>query len=115
MHPHFFEQRHIGLNEADVAEMLKTINAKSIDSLIDETIPSVIRLKNNLNISAPQTENEYLDNLVGIAKKNKSHYSFRHYFFFVSHSHSNSRKELPACQLQNFALLLHSTHGYQAC
>ena len=50
MHPHFFEQRHIGLNEADVAEMLKTINAKSIDSLIDETIPSVIRLKNNLNI-----------------------------------------------------------------
>jgi glycine dehydrogenase len=71
MHPHFFEQRHIGLNEADVAEMLKTINAKSIDSLIDETIPSVIRLKNNLNISVPQTENEYLDNLVGIAKKNK--------------------------------------------
>ena len=71
MHPHFFEQRHIGLNEADVAEMLKTINAKSIDSLIDETVPSVIRLKNNLNISAPQTENEYLDNLVGIAKKNK--------------------------------------------
>lgn len=71
MHPHFFEQRHIGLNEADVAEMLKTINANSIDSLIDETIPSVIRLKNNLNISAPQTENEYLDNLVGIAKKNK--------------------------------------------
>ena len=58
MHPHFFEQRHIGLNEADVAEMLKTINAKSIDSLIDETIPSVIRLKNNLNISAPQTANE---------------------------------------------------------
>jgi glycine dehydrogenase len=71
MHPHFFEQRHIGLNEADIAEMLKTINANSIDSLIDETIPSVIRLKNNLNISAPQTENEYLDNLLSIAKKNK--------------------------------------------
>ena len=71
MHPHFFEQRHIGLNEADVAEMLKTINAKTLDSLIDETIPSVIRLKNNLNISAPQTENEYLDNLASIAKKNK--------------------------------------------
>ncbi len=71
MHPHFFEQRHIGLNEADVAEMLKTINAKTLDSLIDETIPSVIRLKNNLTISAPQTENEYLDNLVSIAKKNK--------------------------------------------
>lgn len=71
MHPHFFEQRHIGLNEADVAEMLKTINAKTLDSLIDETIPSVIRLKNNLTISAPQTENEYLENLASIAKKNK--------------------------------------------
>jgi glycine dehydrogenase len=67
LHP----KRHIGLNEADVAEMLKTINAKTLDSLIDETIPSVIRLKNNLTISAPQTENEYLENLASIAKKNK--------------------------------------------
>jgi glycine dehydrogenase len=71
MHPHFFEPRHIGPNAAEVAEMLETIKAKSIDSLIDETIPSAIRLKNKLNISSPQTENEYLKGLSIIAKKNK--------------------------------------------
>jgi glycine dehydrogenase len=71
MHPHFFEPRHIGPNAAEVAEMLETINAKSINNLIDETIPSAIRLKNKLNISSPQTENEYLKGLSIIAQKNK--------------------------------------------
>ena len=40
-----FESRHIGPDATQVNDMLKTVKAKSLDALIDETIPSKIRLK----------------------------------------------------------------------
>ena len=43
-----FEQfvfRHIGPSQNDIEQMLKELNAESLDSLIDQTIPSKIRLK----------------------------------------------------------------------
>ena len=42
-----FSERHNGLNESDINKMLKDIGVDSIDKLIDQTIPSSIKLPDN--------------------------------------------------------------------
>ena len=66
-----FEQRHIGPRPHDVAAMLTSIGAESLDSLINQTVPENIRLKRPLNISQPMTEHNYFKHLKAIAAKNK--------------------------------------------
>ncbi len=66
-----FQKRHIGINEAELELMLKAINAKSLDKLIDETIPATIRLKKKLNLPEGISENEYLRELKDTASLNK--------------------------------------------
>jgi glycine dehydrogenase len=66
-----FAGRHIGTNEAEKNEMLKTIGINSLDELIDKTVPAAIRLKSPLQLPVAQTEFEYLDELKKIAAKNK--------------------------------------------
>ena len=48
--------RHIGIQEADLPAMLEKIGVKSLDELINKTIPSKIRLKEPLALAAPMTE-----------------------------------------------------------
>jgi glycine dehydrogenase len=66
-----FVNRHNGPRSNDVTEMLAKINAASVDELIDQTIPSAIRLKKPLNLAKGMTEFEYHKHLRGIAAKNK--------------------------------------------
>ncbi len=66
-----FRSRHIGPNEAEAKQMLKTINLPSLNDLIDKTIPSSIRLNGPLRLPSPQNEYEYLHKLKVIAKQNK--------------------------------------------
>jgi glycine dehydrogenase len=66
-----FQQRHIGPDVHETAEMLKVIGKSSLDQLIDATIPQDIRLKSPLETSAPHSENEYLHELKQVAAKNK--------------------------------------------
>ncbi len=66
-----FALRHIGPNENDLSHMFKTIGIDDLDQLINETIPSDIRLKNELNLDAPLTEYEYLNHIQELGKKNK--------------------------------------------
>lgn len=66
-----FSDRHIGPSENDIEKMLESIGETSLSALIDKTIPSGIRLKNKLNLSAPMSEYQYLNHLKGIAQKNK--------------------------------------------
>ena len=40
-----FVPRHVGPDEKDVAEMLKTLGQPSLDALIDATIPRKIRVR----------------------------------------------------------------------
>ena len=49
MNTNKFVNRHIGISESDVPAMLEAIGVKSIDELIDQTIPANIRLKSRLN------------------------------------------------------------------
>jgi len=69
--PDKFVNRHIGPDDKEINEMLEVIGASTLDELIDETIPSQIRLKEKLNLDEPVSEYEFLQNLKEIAGKNK--------------------------------------------
>jgi glycine cleavage system T protein len=55
--------RHLGPRSTDVAEMLATIGAESMDQLIDATVPAAIRRKNPLSIPRALTEDQLLARL----------------------------------------------------
>lgn len=65
------KNRHIGINEKDIETMIKKIGVKSVDELIDDTIPTNIRLKKPLDLPAAMTENEFAEHINGLAAKNK--------------------------------------------
>jgi glycine dehydrogenase len=71
-----FAGRHIGPDEKETSGMLATIGVRSLDELIDRTIPASIRSKNPLNIPDPLSEYQYLTSLREIAVKNKVFKSF---------------------------------------
>ena len=71
MNTNSFALRHIGPNEKDQIDMLKTIGADSLDQLMSETVPEDIRLKNGLNLEAPMSEYEYINHILELSKKNK--------------------------------------------
>jgi len=71
-----FQSRHIAPNQADTAQMLKTIGVSTLDELIDQTVPAKIRLKNPLNLPAAKSEFDYLNTLKQTATKNKVFKSF---------------------------------------
>jgi hypothetical protein len=54
-----FVIRHIGPDEDQIKEMLKTIGVKSLDELIYKTIPDDIRLHESLKLPEPMSENEF--------------------------------------------------------
>ncbi|NNE55704.1 MAG: hypothetical protein HKN32_06765, partial [Flavobacteriales bacterium] len=65
-----FASRHIGPRKSDVEAMLETVGYKSIDALIDATIPASIRLENDLDLPEGMNEQEYLDHIQEIGNKN---------------------------------------------
>ncbi len=71
MSTHSFAFRHIGPRERDIEQMLKRIGARSLEELMDQTIPANIRLKKPLKIEKGMSEHEYLRQLKKIAQKNK--------------------------------------------
>jgi glycine dehydrogenase len=71
-----FESRHIGPDGQQVEKMLKVVKAKSIDELIDQTIPANIRLKKALNLPPAKSEFEFLNEFKILAAKNKVFKSF---------------------------------------
>jgi glycine dehydrogenase len=66
-----FVDRHNGPRKHEVELMLSKIGVSSLDELIDQTIPSSIRLKKPLNAAPALTEYEYQKHLKGLAAKNK--------------------------------------------
>lgn len=66
-----FTSRHIGPNEHDTSKMLKKIAVSSLSELIDQTVPSSIRMSRPLNIPSAMSEHEYLKHIKEISLKNK--------------------------------------------
>lgn len=71
-----FESRHNAPDQKQIAEMLKVVKAKSVDEVIDQTIPANIRLKKPLNLPAAQSEFEFLNNFKKTISKNKIYKSY---------------------------------------
>jgi glycine dehydrogenase len=71
-----FESRHNAPDASQIDAMLKTVKAKSVDELIEQTIPSAIRLKKSLNLPAAQSEYEFLNGFKKLVSKNKIYKSF---------------------------------------
>ncbi len=72
--PHYsekFEIRHNAPDQGQIDDMLKVVKAKSVDELIDQTIPASIRLKKKLNLPAAQSEFEFLKAFKSLISKNK--------------------------------------------
>ena len=65
-----FVNRHISMNEADTQAMLEKVGVASMEELIGQTIPDSIRLKQELNISEPLSEQEMLAHSKELAAKN---------------------------------------------
>ena len=71
-----FVRRHIGPSEAEMAEMLASIGAESLDDLMQQTVPESIRLPQPLKVGEAQTEADALAYLKTVASKNKVMRSF---------------------------------------
>src|ERR1700682_1504461 len=71
-----FVPRHVGPDERDVAEMLKTLGFASRDALIDATIPARIRFRGGLDLPEGMTEPEVLAYFRSLASKNQVFRSF---------------------------------------
>ena len=65
-----FSERHLGPDENETNQMLKVVGADSIEQLIEQTIPANIRLKKELDLPNPVSEQEFLANYRKIAKRN---------------------------------------------
>jgi glycine dehydrogenase len=66
-----FIKRHNGPRQAETASMLEVIGVKSIDQLIDETVPHGIRLKQPLNLPNGVNEYEFMSHLKDLGSRNK--------------------------------------------
>ena len=71
-----FVNRHIGPDEVQVKEMLDVVGVNSLDQLINETIPSQIRLNKKLKLEEPLSEFKFLENLKSVSSKNKIYKSY---------------------------------------
>jgi glycine cleavage system P protein (glycine dehydrogenase) len=66
-----FARRHIGPSPRDVAAMLETVGAASINVLMAETLPSTIRQKAPLDLGKPLSETEAIAHMRGLAARNE--------------------------------------------
>ena len=71
-----FTRRHIGPSESQTQVMLNEIGAESVDALIDEIVPSDIRLADLPNITESKTEVKALADLKAVASLNKVNDSY---------------------------------------
>jgi glycine dehydrogenase len=67
----FANRRHIGPSPQEMAEMLKIIGYKTLDQLIDDTVPSAIRQEEPLDWGPAMTERDALFYMREVAEKNK--------------------------------------------
>ena len=71
-----FIKRHIGLSKKDEKTMLSDLGYKSLNELIEDTVPSKILFKDLLSIGDPNSEYEGLRKLKSISKKNQIYSNF---------------------------------------
>lgn len=71
-----FARRHIGADDRQIAEMLQVLGIDSLDELIEQAVPTAIRLHKSLRLPQAQSESAALAKLRAIADKNQVYRSF---------------------------------------
>src|ERR1700753_3799986 len=66
-----FARRHIGPSPRDIASMLEAVDAKSLDALMSQTLPSSIRQKTPLDLGHALSETEALAHMRKLAARNQ--------------------------------------------
>src|ERR1700743_414430 len=66
-----FARRHIGPSPRDIASMLVAVNAKSLDALMAEALPSALRQKAPLDLGPALSETEALAHMRKLAARNQ--------------------------------------------
>jgi glycine dehydrogenase len=72
----WFPRRHIGPSPDERDEMLRVVNAPSLDALVDAAIPAAIRLRRPLNLPPAESEHQYLQRLTQVARGNRTFRSY---------------------------------------
>jgi len=83
-----FAARHIGPNDKEAQQMLKTIGVASLDELVDTTVPPAIRMEGSLNLPAPMSEAAYLQHIKEISMRNKVVKSYIGQGYYDTHTPS---------------------------
>jgi len=68
-----YKPRHIGPDDAEVADMLKTVNCESMHEFVSSTMPSQVLVERPLNITPTEglSESELISRLKELGSKNK--------------------------------------------
>ena len=66
-----FVNRHLGPDENQIKKILSKIGVKSIENLLDETIPDSIRLKKPLDLPEGISEAEFTKLINSLGRDNK--------------------------------------------
>ncbi|MEG2803488.1 aminomethyl-transferring glycine dehydrogenase [Stenotrophomonas sp.] len=75
-HSHAFVERHIGPNDAEIAQMLEVVGHASLDALTDAIVPAGIKSPAALALPESMTEVQALAKIRAIADKNQVFRSF---------------------------------------
>lgn len=67
----FLKNKHVGVPENDETIMLQKIGLNNLEDLIDQTIPSSIRLSKSLDLPDPLSESQYAEHIVRLSALNK--------------------------------------------
>jgi len=81
-----FHARHLGPNDAEIAEMLALIGSASLDALVDSIVPGTIKLMCPLALPAAISEEEALAKIREIALKNQVFRSFIGQGYYNTHT-----------------------------
>jgi glycine dehydrogenase len=85
-HHSAFVERHIGPNDAEIAQMLRTIGHGSLDAMTDAIVPGRIKSPSPLALPAAITEVEALAKIRAIANQNQVFRSFIGQGYYGTHT-----------------------------
>ena len=66
-----YVDRHIGPKANDVGQMLRELGLNTLEELVDQAVPKVIRMEGRLDLPKPKSETEILSELFQLAGENK--------------------------------------------
>ncbi len=71
-----FAHRHLGPREKDIEFMLADLGLSTLDELISQTVPDLIRMEGELDLPPALSESEALADMRALANKNKVYRSY---------------------------------------